>query len=80
MCPCPINILDFWYNRRNIKDGLDNFVFAKLHDLMTMFAVYHILQHYCKKYFYLLIMLKQKQTYVDFNAADTQFKKGTITK
>jgi len=23
MCSCPKNILDFWYNRRNVKDGLD---------------------------------------------------------
>jgi len=21
MCSCPINILEFWYYRRNIKDG-----------------------------------------------------------
>jgi len=62
MCLCPINILDFWYNRRNIKDDLDNIMFAKLHDLMAKLSVCHILQHYWKKYFYLLIMLKQKQT------------------
>jgi len=23
MCSCPIHIIDFWYNLRNIKDGLD---------------------------------------------------------
>jgi len=62
MCPCPVNILDFWYYRSNIKDGLDNFMFANLHDLMAIFAVCHILWHYGKKYFYLLIMLKHKQT------------------
>jgi len=62
MCPCPENILDFWYYRRNVKDGWDNFMFAKFHDLMAIFAVCHILRHYWKKYFYFLIMLKQKQT------------------
>jgi len=33
MCCCPINILDFWCNLRNIKDGLDNLEFAVLYDL-----------------------------------------------
>jgi len=63
MCPCHINILlDFWYYRRNIKDGLDNSEFAKLYDLMAIFAVGHILLHPYKNSFHLLIMLKQKQT------------------
>jgi len=39
MCSCPINILDFWYNRRNIKDGSDNSEFTKLYDLMAIFSV-----------------------------------------
>jgi len=43
MCSCPTNNLDFWYNQRNIKDGLDNSEFAILYDLM---AVCHILLHY----------------------------------
>jgi len=46
MCSCPINILDFWYNRRNIKDGLDNSEFARFYDLMAIVAVFHILLHH----------------------------------
>jgi len=46
MCCCPINILDFCPNWRNIKDGIDNSVFAKLYDLMAIFAVCHILLHH----------------------------------
>ena len=61
MCSCPINILDFWYNQHDIKDGLDNSEFAILYDLMAIFAVCHILLHHQKNYFHLLIMLKQKQ-------------------
>jgi len=37
-------------------------MFANLHDLMAIFAVCHILRHHQKKYFYSLIMIKQKQT------------------
>jgi len=67
-CPCPINILDFWYYRHNIKDGLDNSEFAILYDLMAMFTVCHILLHHQKNYFCLLIMLKQ----IGFKLAKTK--------
>jgi len=46
MCSCPINILHFWYNLRNMKDGLDNSEFAILYDLMAIFAVSQILLHH----------------------------------
>jgi len=46
MCPCPVNIIDFWNYQHHIKDGLVNFMFAKLNDLMAIFAVRHILRHY----------------------------------
>jgi len=67
MCltPCLVNILEFWYHRCNMnikKDGLDNFMFVKLHDLMAIICSLSHFTALLKKYFYLLIMLKQKQT------------------
>jgi len=63
MYSCLINIFDFWCYRRNIKDGYKgNSEFTLLCDLMAIFLVFHILLHHWNKYFYLLIMLKQKQT------------------
>jgi len=44
------------------KDGLDNFMFVKLHDLMAIICSLSHFTALLKKYFYLLIMLKQKQT------------------
>jgi len=37
MCSWPMNILDFWYNPGNIKDGLDNSEFPILYDLMAIY-------------------------------------------
>jgi len=62
MCSCPINSLDFWYNGRNNKDGLNNSEFAILYDLVNghIYSLPHLTASLEKLLLLLLIMLKQK--------------------